>query len=67
MSMSFGNNEKNMNTVSEDGLVKLSWSCSSARQVHCVDNITTYHYFSKALEDVKQVMVSSRLLKVSNE
>lgn len=67
MSMSFGNNEKNINTVSEDGLVKFFWSCSSARQVHCVDNIMTYHYFSKALEDVKQVMVSSRLLKVSNE
>lgn len=27
----------------------------------------TYHYFSKALKDVKQVMISSSLLEVSNE
>lgn len=36
-------------------------------QVHCTDKILTYHYFAKTLKDVKQVMVSSSLLKVSNK
>lgn len=61
MSISFGDNEN-----SEHGHLKL---CSKVTPAYGNIHLKTiaYHYFSKALEDVKEVMVSGGLLQVSNE
>lgn len=61
MSISFRDNEN-----SKHGHLKL---CSMVTIAYGTIHLKTlaYHYFSKALEDVKQVMVSGGLLQVSNE